>query len=69
MAAVKIVTGRRGVMGTFALTMASNAIGLESKGIKPAVAAGSTLMPAELTNHLVDGVVLIPCAGGKLLEL
>jgi hypothetical protein len=49
--------------------MASIAIGLESKGIKPAVAAGSTLMPAELTNHLVDGVVLIPCAGGKLLEL
>jgi hypothetical protein len=37
--AVKIVTGRRGVLKTFALTAATGAIGLASAAAKPAAAA------------------------------
>ena len=39
MMAMKIVTGRRGVLRTFALTMATSAIGLASAGGRPAAAA------------------------------
>jgi hypothetical protein len=47
MMAVKIVTGRRGVLRTFALTIATGAIGLASAGAKPAAAAvESALTPA-----------------------
>jgi intracellular sulfur oxidation DsrE/DsrF family protein len=50
-AAVKIVTGRRRVLGTFALTMASGAIGLASATTKPAAAAvESALMPPGATH-------------------
>jgi hypothetical protein len=45
MTAVKIVTARRGALRTFALTMATSAIGIASVAAKPAaVAAGSALM-------------------------
>jgi hypothetical protein len=39
MTAMKIITGRRGVLRTFALTMATSAIGLASAGTRPAAAA------------------------------
>src|SRR3977135_2374663 len=42
MTTMKIITGRRGVLRTFALTMATGAIGLASAGGKPAAAAGGS---------------------------
>src|SRR6266404_8449678 len=36
MTAMKMITGRRDVLGTFALTVATGAIGLASAGAKPA---------------------------------
>jgi hypothetical protein len=51
MTAVKIVTGRRCVLRTFALTMATSAIGVASAGVKPAAAAvESALMPPGATH-------------------
>src|SRR3979411_3139491 len=51
MSAMKMITGRRDVLGTFALTMASGAIGLASAGAKPAAAAvESTLTPPGATH-------------------
>src|SRR3981081_4066250 len=50
MTAMKMITGRRDVLGTFALTMASGAIGLASAGLKPAAAAvESALTPPGAT--------------------
>src|SRR6267378_8147155 len=49
--AMKIVTGRRDVLGTFALAMATGAIGVASAGVKPAAAAvESTLTPPGATH-------------------
>ncbi len=46
-----IITGRRGVLRTFALTMATSAIGVASAGGKPAAAAvESALTPAGATH-------------------
>ncbi len=46
-----IITGRRGVLRTFALTMATSAIGVASAGGKPAAAAvESALMPPGATH-------------------
>src|ERR1700675_3929736 len=51
MTAMKIITGRRGVLRTFALTMATSAIGVASAGVKPAAAAvESALMPPGATH-------------------
>src|ERR1700716_3129656 len=44
MTAMKMITGRRDVLGTFALTMASGAIGLASAGAKPAACAAETAL-------------------------
>src|ERR1700732_198940 len=51
MTAMKMITGRRGVLRTFALTMATSAIGVASAGVKPAAAAvESALMPPGATH-------------------
>jgi hypothetical protein len=51
MAAVKIITARRGVLTTFALTAAASAIGLVSAALKPAAAAAeSALTPPGATD-------------------
>ena len=51
MTAMKIVTGRRGALKTFALTMTTSAIGLASAGDRPAAAAvESALTPAGATH-------------------
>src|SRR5258708_16619153 len=51
MTAMKIIAGRRGVLRTFALTMATGAIGLASAAAKPAAAAvESALMPPGATH-------------------
>src|SRR6266481_6173801 len=51
MTAMKIIAGRRGVLRTFALTMATGAIGLASAGARPAAAAvESALMPPGATH-------------------
>ena len=48
---MKIIAGRRGVLRTFALTMATGAIGLASAGPKPVVAAvESALTPPGATR-------------------
>src|SRR5260370_4616680 len=52
MTAVKIVTGRRGALRTFALTMATGAIGLASAGAKPAAAAGESAFTPPRATHL-----------------
>jgi intracellular sulfur oxidation DsrE/DsrF family protein len=51
-AAVKIVMGRRRVLGTLALTMASSAIGLVSAGSKPAAAAAESAPTPPGAKHL-----------------
>src|SRR5258705_5941749 len=49
--AMKIATGRRGVLRTFALTMATSAIGLASAGGRPVAAAvESALTPPGATQ-------------------
>src|SRR6202048_3937854 len=58
---MRLITGRRGVLRTFALTMATSAIGLGSAGARPAAAAveaaltppASTLLEA-LKKRLVQ---------------
>jgi hypothetical protein len=59
---MKIITGRRGVLRTFALTMATSAIGVASAGVKPAAAAvESALMPpGELCHDVPCFVVFCP---------
>src|SRR3979490_275644 len=52
MTAMKMITGRRDVLGTFALTMASGAIGLASAGAKPAAAAIESALTPPGATHL-----------------
>jgi hypothetical protein len=52
MTAVKIVTGRRGVLGTFALTAITGALGLASTAIKPAAAAIESALTPPGATHL-----------------
>jgi hypothetical protein len=52
MTAMKIVTGRRGVLRTFALTMTSGAIGLASAAAKPAAAAVESALTPPGAAHL-----------------
>src|SRR6266481_4839911 len=49
---MKIVTGRRGVLGTFALTMATGAIGLASAAAKPAATAVESALTPPGAMHL-----------------
>ena len=49
---MKMITGRRDVLGTFALTMASGAIGLASAGAKPAAAAVESALTPPGATHL-----------------
>jgi hypothetical protein len=50
LAAVKIVIGRRRVLRTFALTMATSAIAVASAAAKPAAAVESALTPPGATH-------------------
>src|SRR6266852_1964467 len=52
MTAMKIITGRRGVLRTFALTMATSAIGFASAGAKPAAAAVESALTPPGATHL-----------------
>jgi hypothetical protein len=52
MTAMKIITGRRGVLRTFALTMATSAIGLASAGTRPAAAAVESALTPPGAMHL-----------------
>jgi intracellular sulfur oxidation DsrE/DsrF family protein len=49
---VKIVTGRRGLLRTFALSLATSAIGLASAAAKPAAAAVETALTPPGATHL-----------------
>ena len=49
---MKMITGRRGVLRTFALTMATGAIGLASAGAKPAAAAVESALTPPGATHL-----------------
>ena len=49
---MKIITGRRDVLGTFALTMATGAIGVASAGAKPAAAAVESALTPPGATHL-----------------
>ena len=49
---MKIVTGRRGVLRTFALTMATSAIGLASAGGRPVAAAVESALTPPGATHL-----------------
>jgi intracellular sulfur oxidation DsrE/DsrF family protein len=49
---MKIVTGRRGALGTFALTMATGAFGLASAAAKPAAAAVESALTPPGATHL-----------------
>jgi hypothetical protein len=49
---MKIITGRRGVLRTFALTMATSAIGLASAGARPAAAAVESALTPPGATHL-----------------
>src|SRR5882757_10220148 len=52
MTAMKIITGRRGVLRTFALAMATSAIGLASAEAKPAAAAVESALTPPGATHL-----------------
>src|SRR6266403_5328322 len=52
MTAMKIVTGRRRVLETFALTMATSAIGVASAGGRPAAAAVESALTPPGATHL-----------------
>src|SRR6202049_754899 len=52
MTAMKIITGRRDVLGTFALTVATGAISLASAGAKPAAAAVESALKPPGATHL-----------------
>jgi intracellular sulfur oxidation DsrE/DsrF family protein len=52
MTAMKIITGRRDVLGTFALTVATGAIGLASAGAKPAAATVESALTPPGATHL-----------------
>ncbi len=49
---MKVVTGRRGVLGTFALTLATGAIGLASAAARPAAAAVESALTPPGATHL-----------------
>src|SRR5712671_3431098 len=49
---MKIITGRRGVLRTFALTMAAGAIGLASAAAKPATATVESALTPPGATHL-----------------
>jgi hypothetical protein len=49
---MKIITGRRGVLRTFGLSMATGAIGLASAGAKPAAAAVDAALTPPGATHL-----------------
>src|SRR5258705_8845839 len=49
---MKVVTGRRGVLGTFALTLATGAIGLASAAARPAAAAVESSLTPPGATHL-----------------
>src|SRR5467141_1409415 len=49
---MKIITGRRGVLRTFALTMATSAIGLASAGGRPVAAAVESALTPPGATHL-----------------
>jgi hypothetical protein len=49
---VKTVTGRRGVLRTFALSLATSAIGLASAAAKPAAAAVESALTPPGATHL-----------------
>src|SRR5258705_8173832 len=49
---MKVVTGRRGVLRTFALTMATGSIGLASAAAKPAAAAVESALTPPGATHL-----------------
>jgi intracellular sulfur oxidation DsrE/DsrF family protein len=51
-AGMKVVTGRRGVLRTFALTIATGAIGLASAAAKPAAAAVESALTPPGATHL-----------------
>jgi intracellular sulfur oxidation DsrE/DsrF family protein len=51
-AGMKVVTGRRGVLGTFALTLATGAIGLASAAARPAAAAVESALTPPGATHL-----------------
>src|SRR6202049_2509564 len=52
MTAMKIITGRRDVLGTFALTVATGAISLASAGAKPAAATVESALNPPGATHL-----------------
>src|SRR5258707_9923275 len=52
MAAMKMITGRRDVLGPFALTMATGAIGVASAAAKPAAAAVESALTPPGATHL-----------------
>jgi hypothetical protein len=52
MTAMKIITGRRGVLRTFALTVATSVIGLASAGARPAAAAVQSALTPPGATHL-----------------
>jgi intracellular sulfur oxidation DsrE/DsrF family protein len=52
MTTMKMITGRRGVLRTFALTIATGAIGLVSAGAKPAAAAVESALTPPGATHL-----------------
>src|ERR1700747_660129 len=52
MTAMKIITGRRDVLGTFALTVATGAIGLASAGATPAAATVEAALTPPGATHL-----------------
>src|ERR1700751_2434193 len=52
MTAMKIITGRRDVLGTFALTVATGGIGLASAGAKPAAATVESALTPPGATHL-----------------
>src|SRR5258708_10036188 len=56
MTTVKMISGRRGVLRTFALTVATGAIGLASGGAKPAAAAVESAVTPPGAAHL-DGLM------------
>jgi hypothetical protein len=49
---MKVVTGRRGVLGTFALALATGAIGLASAAARPAAAAVESALTPPGATHL-----------------
>src|SRR5258708_27868745 len=62
MAVVSIVSARRRVLKTFALTMATSAIRLASAGAKPAAAALQSVLTPPPATHLYALIKRLPRA-------